>query len=269
MKLTEDVAKSMAMAKVFKDNTAKITHIDIFKAGDQAGSSLITASDDETFHLYNMNSGILTKTIRSGKYGCGVTKFTHSPSCVIMASKKNDESLRYLSLHDNRYLRYFKGHKDKVVSLAMSPANDIFISGAIDDTVRLWDLRAPECLGQLTVSGRPCVSFDPQGLVFSTAISQNTIKLYDMRSFDKGPFDTFKVDHKNVEWTGMKFSNDGKYILLSTSESVVILIDAFNGTKTQTYSGFLNDNGSVLEASFSPDCQFVLSGSEDGTIHVW
>ena len=36
------------------------------------------------------------------------------------------ESLRYLSLHDNQYLRYFKGHRDKVVSLAMVCSSDEF-----------------------------------------------------------------------------------------------------------------------------------------------
>ncbi len=30
------------------------------------------------------------------------------------------ESLRYLSLYDNRYLRYFKGHRDRSVPLQNS-----------------------------------------------------------------------------------------------------------------------------------------------------
>lgn len=30
---------------------------------------------------------------------------------------------------------------DRVVSLEMSPQDDTFLSGATDDTVRLWDLR--------------------------------------------------------------------------------------------------------------------------------
>lgn len=68
------------------------------------------------------------------------------------------DGIRYLSLHDNNYVRYFKGHKKKcvlpcsphhssslgeprVVSLQMSPQDDTFLSGATDDTVRLWDLR--------------------------------------------------------------------------------------------------------------------------------
>lgn len=33
----------------------------------------------------------------------------------------------------------------------------------------------------------------PQGLVFAVAATAGVIKLYDVRSYDKGPFDTFNV----------------------------------------------------------------------------
>jgi len=32
-----------------------------------------------------------------------------------------------------------------------------------------------------------------QGLVFAVAATAGVIKLYDVRSYDKGPFDTFNV----------------------------------------------------------------------------
>lgn len=33
--------------------------------------------------------------------------------------------------------------------------------------------------------------------------------------------------------------------------------------------GHLNNKGIPIEASFSPDSQFVFSGSTDGRVHVW
>lgn len=43
----------------------------------------------------------------------------------------------------------------------------------------------------------PCMCTDapfaPQGLVFAVATESGVIKLYDVRSYDKGPFDTFVV----------------------------------------------------------------------------
>lgn len=112
------------------------------------------------------------RTINSKKYGVNLIQFTHSPTTAIHASTKIDgiyhffssnppfpplDTIRYLSLHDNKYIRYFQSHTKRyaqlfcdhvifsVVCLCMSPIDDAFLSGALDRTVRLWDLRSQNC----------------------------------------------------------------------------------------------------------------------------
>jgi len=266
-RLDDDCVQSMVMGKVFKETTARINSLDFYKTGEH----LVTASDDESIHVYNAVSGKTTRTVLSKKYGVDLIRWTHNENTVICASKNSwDDTLRYLSLHDNHYLRYFKGHRDRVTSLAMSPLDDTFLSASLDSTVRLWDLRTNACQGLIRRTGRACVAFDTQGLIFAVATSNNSVRLYDPRSFHEGPFNTFSIEHHTaLQWSDIKFSNDGKYILLSTTESPIFLIDSFSGAKKQTYTTRVNDNQSVLEASFSPDAQYVLSGSEDGSVHVW
>ena len=67
----------------------------------------------------------------------------------------------------------------------MSPINDTFLSGSLDRTIRLWDLRSPNCQGLMHLNGRPVVNFDPEGLIFAAGIDSRQLKLYDLRTFDK------------------------------------------------------------------------------------
>lgn len=70
----------------------------------------------------------------------------------------------------------------RVITLSMSPIDDTFISGSLDKSLRLWDLRSPNCQGLMHVGGRPVAAFDPEGLIFAAGINSELIKLYDLRS---------------------------------------------------------------------------------------
>lgn len=219
-----------------------------------------SCSDDDQIVLYDCEKGTQTRTVNSKKYGVDLIHFAHGNSTAIHSSTKVDDTIRYLSLHDNKYLRYFPGHTKKVTSLNISPIDDTFISGSLDkvctytvsefpkpaaimlivafQTLRLWDLRSPNCQGVMHLQGRPVAAFDPEGLIFAAGVNSESIKLYDLRSFDKGPFVTFLLNQeKECDWTGLKFSKDGKTILISTNGSIIRLIDAFHGTPLQTFTG--------------------------------
>lgn len=110
----------------------------------------------------------------------------------------------------------------RVMTLHMSPMDDTFVSGSLDRTLRLWDLRSPNCQvlkmtmsllqkksqkwlliitwkqenlyiificlfieGLMHVNGRPVAAFDPEGLIFAAGVDSEMVKLYDLRSFDK------------------------------------------------------------------------------------
>jgi WD40 repeat protein len=62
-----------------------------------------------------------------------------------------------------------------------------------DHQVRLWDLRSTQCQGLVNCPGPATAAFDQQGLVFCIGSDSGVLKLYDVRSYDKGPFDTFAV----------------------------------------------------------------------------
>ncbi|ERN09203.1 hypothetical protein AMTR_s00014p00249480 [Amborella trichopoda] len=266
--LDDDIVRSMSIGAVFTDYVGKISSFDFHRTEDL----LVTASEDDSIRLYDIANATVLKTTYNKKHGVDRVCFTHHPSSIICSSRYNldatSESLRYLSLYDNRCLRNFKGHKERVVSLCVSPINDSFMSGSLDHTVRLWDLRVNVCQGLLHLRGRPTVAYDQQGLVFAVAMEGGAIKLFDSRSYDKGPFDTFLVGGDTAEVCDIKFSNDGKSMLLTTTNNNNYVLDAYGGEKR---CGFSLDPcpNSTIEATFTPDGQFVISGSGDGTLHAW
>lgn len=52
--------------------------------------------------------------------------------------------IRYHSLFDNKFLRYYTGHTNRVTSLVMHPSADAFVSASLDGTICIWDLRRSE-----------------------------------------------------------------------------------------------------------------------------
>lgn len=120
----------------------------------------------------------------------------------------------------------------------------------------------------MRLRGRPTVAYDQQGLVFAVAMEGGAIKLFDSRSYDKGPFDTFLVGGDTAEVCDIKFSNDGKSMLLTTTNNNIYVLDAYGGEKRCGFSLEPSPN-LASEATFTPDGQYVVSGSGDGTLHAW
>eukprot|EP00871_Galdieria_phlegrea_P005796 jgi/Galph1/703/GphlegSOOS_G5583.1 len=271
--IDERLLRSLRKAKVFKFHSKRVSSLDFSSSGE----FLISSGDDEYLQLYSALQGKHQKSIPVKKYGAGLVRFTHHPSAVICASQNDfDHSLRYLSLHENRYLRYFRGHCERVVSLAMSPRDDTFFSSALDKSVRFWDLRDERCQGVLRCHGRAVVAYDPEGVVFGVAYSEGrklAIKLFDLRQFYLGPFyDTTRDMPTTADTSCIKFSNNGRYLLVTTAEPQpkIHIYDAIEPANLLfTFSGHSNDSSSYLEASFTPDSNYVLSGSDDGSIYIW
>jgi COMPASS component SWD2 len=78
-----------------------------------------------------------------------------------------------------------------------------------------------------------------------------------------------KVFDQSNKWSNIKFSNNGVDMLISTRQDKIYVVDSMEYKLKHVLSGFENKVGMNIEASFSPDGQFIVSGSQDGKIHAW
>lgn len=271
MRIDDLSINKFKVAKEFSENKARINSIDF----SQDGKNLISSSDDDNIILYDCEKGIKKRDIMSHKYGVDLIRYTHASNTAIHTSNKLNDTIRYLSLHDNKYLRYFVGHAKRVITMCMSPSDDRFLSGSLDETVRLWELKGDKCIGVINGVKYPVANYDPEGLVFAIGTENEIIKLYDSRHYDKGPFNTIKltrpIDSK-VSWKSLKFSPNGKQILITSDMEELYILDAFSGQPLQKLSTGVQVSIPLqhpCEATYTPDSQYILYGSIDGSIHVW
>lgn len=77
----------------------------------------------------------------------------------------------------------------------------------------------------------------------------------------QGPFATFKLPlDRNCEWTGLKFSNDGKLILVSTNGGALRLLDAFKGAVLHCFGVCLFLQTCLYFSLLSDTCSDVMYG---------
>lgn len=231
--LRDDVLSSLYVDKTFKQPFVKDKSCVTSVCFDDRGDTLVTAGNDEQIQIFSLNSGRHSKTHYSKKYGVDLVRFTHSSGSIIHASTKLDHAVRHHSLHDNKYIRYFQGHQSRVSSLQMSPANETFLSAAVNESVRLYDLRAANAQACMVIEGHPLVAYDPSGTIFALALNERReILLYDVRRWSVKPFITFVIPLKedDMHIASISFNPSGSLVLIGTSADESYVVDASSGS---------------------------------------
>lgn len=283
--LSDIKIRNYGIAKTLDTGNGQVNSV----AFSDDGRSMVVGCHDDTITLYDVNRAAKSLILNSKKYGVEKITFTRENNKVLYASNKVDDAIRYQSLVDNKYIRYFAGHKSPVTSLEISHSNDTFISASRDLTVRLWDLRSPDCFAVLDFNyldqkinktyHNPLAAIDPDNLIFvvvSTIIDQSLAELnfYDINNFQSGPFLSYNiVIHNQAEIKKIKFSPDGKYLLLLTNLQKAYICDTVVSgvVKDFTFSNskfkkIIGKHINPLIGNFTPDGNYIYFCREDGSI---
>lgn len=276
VKLSDNLLQSFAVGKVHRDHKAGgLVSMDF----TYDGRHLVTSGGGHDIYVYSCEKAQRTRHLKCEKYGVGVIRFLHNDKDFAIAGGRSESEyfVKYWDFHENKYLRFFKQHVGEITSLSPHPYEDVFLSGADDASVLLWDLRQERPVAKIHGQGSAVASFDNQGLVFAACVGKPKVHLFDTRNYTKGEFAAFDM---SVHLRGdpvahyVQFSPCGKYVLMRTS-SQLILVDAFDGELVCEYPvGPAAQWERTLQSrppapGFSPDSQYVMSGVAHGEVCIW
>eukprot|EP01096_Ripella_sp_DP13-Kostka_P003074 TRINITY_DN1439_c0_g1_i1.p1 TRINITY_DN1439_c0_g1~~TRINITY_DN1439_c0_g1_i1.p1 ORF type:complete len:377 (+),score=157.26 TRINITY_DN1439_c0_g1_i1:102-1133(+) len=181
-------------------------------------------------------------------------------------SSSGDKTCRYWDIEANKVVTKFDQHHGAVLSLAVSPDGNTFVSSSADQTAKVFDIRAGN-MTQISLTGHTgdieATAFFPGGTAIATGSEDRTAKLYDIRAGQE--MITYQV---NAPVFSLDFSKTGRYLFIAKEDSTnaAAVWDAMRGEEISTLKGHKDFIGGI---GVSGDGLAVATSSWDNMLKVW
>ncbi len=163
-----------------------------------------------------------------------------------------------------------EAHKDVIKDIEFDLSGKIFASASWDKTVKIWRTEIWEEIVELKNELNPVwgVAFNPVlpylcvGCEKSSKIPQ-TLKVYRTGLWKK---EDLKIDLLNYQdISGLKFSPDGKFLLVSAGNTIYV----FSFPEWKLLTKLNEHTANITSLVFTPNGKFFISTDEEGNFIVW
>ena len=250
------------------------------RASWRRGSPFV--SQNNFVQLWEVESGNLLSTLEAGfSY---VTSVAFSPDGTLIASGSmypDDNAVRIwetdsVLLGDTDPWQLHKEHTRGIFGIDFSPDGNLLLTGAGDNSARLWDVYGEKM--QSILMYRPeakvkvfAVDYSPNGQTVALAgadFFHNTptafLELWDAQSGDL----LAELDGHESSLDSVAFSPDGRLLASGGSypDNLIHIWDSASGQKVRTLQGHASG---VRNVAFSPDGNILASSGWDGVLNLW
>jgi guanine nucleotide-binding protein G(I)/G(S)/G(T) subunit beta-1 len=156
------------------------------------------------------------------------------------------------------------------MSVAISPENNnIFVSGSVDTTAKVWDIRNGKCVQ--THIGHEAdinsVAFFPDGHAFGTGSDDASCRLFDMRSY--GEVNKFKSDKITCGITSVAFSRSGRLMFGGYDDFNTYVWDTLSDADQCAFALPTPHENRVSCLGVNKNGDALCTGSWDTNLKIW
>lgn len=256
---------------------------DITVSNDHGSSFYLTASNDQTFKVWETGSNRLMTVVR-GHRG-DVSRLILSDDNQQMISSGRDRSLKIWGVDSFFAPEVINAHENNIYTIAYSPDGRRLATGSEDGTARVWDVATGRRLAILRGGGRNIlrVAFVPNprptgmgsesnhvsgskqdsggGDLLATTGADGLVRIWDLRT--ELEVQRFAGHTKQIH--DLAFSPDGRLLATASDDQTVRLWDPLTGRLIRTMTGYSRE---VSTVAFSPDGRWLATGGWEAPVLI-
>ena len=207
------------------------------------GRAFCVSADGDSY-LWDLGAGKKLRDLKLKLPAHRVAALSADWKQALSVEDGKDRAVRLWDVENGRELHRLEGHKDRVTCVAFSADGRRAVSGggnynspqgAVDSSVRVWDLEEGKELRRFSEGEKPAVM------------------------------------HVAFTPDGRRVLSCGNFSLDSPSDATLRLWDVETGKQVRHFKGHEHDGIAVLVAALvvSPDGRYAASAGIDGTVRVW